>query len=564
MKKISNSEFINRVKEEGNNEYIPLSQYVNNKEKILFKHKDHTFEMTPSHFFRGQRCPICNGKIKKTNEEFKEEISKLVGSEYTVLGEYINTKTKIKMKHTLCGMDFEVSPKNFINNGNRCPHCRYKRLSKKNTMKDFKERVFSLVGSEYTVLEEYKGSHKPIKFVHNSDICGNNIFSMRPNDFLNGNHRCPKCARIKNSDEKFLTTEDFLRKVYNLVGDEYTFLEEYSNSSTKLKVVHNICHTEYSVTPNNFINQGNRCPHCFYLGKSQSEKDVVTFIKSIYDGSIVENFIMKNNKELDIYIPDLKIAFEFDGLYWHSEAKGKDKKYHLNKTISAKNEGITLYHIFEDEWANRRDIVKSKIRHLLNLNNSKKIYARKCYIREIDSDEKDNFLEINHIQGKDKSNIKLGLFTATDELVSVITFGKLRSALGNRSSKKEFELIRFASDINKIVIGGFSKLFKYFKENYDFDTITTYADRRWSTDSNIYGISGFIKSHESEPNYWYFKNGSIKREHRYSYRKNILNEKFPGCFSDKKTEKEIMKEANFNIIWDCGNFVYKYKKEDNQ
>ena len=42
--------------------------------------------------------------------------------------------------------------------------------------------------------------------------------------------------------------------------------------------------------------------------------------------------------EKDVYIPDY-LALEFNGLYWHSEF-GKDKNYHLNKTLLCKEQDI--------------------------------------------------------------------------------------------------------------------------------------------------------------------------------------------------------------------------------
>jgi len=564
-KKMGHKDFVEKVFQLSGDEYTVLGKYINSRTKITFKHNTcgSTFEMSPSHFVRGQRCIQCNKNIKKTTAVFKKNVYDLVVDEYNVLGEYKNIKTKIKMKHNVCGHEFEVLPKNFLYNDNRCPNCRYTRSSETLRMKDFEERVYSLVSNEYEVLGNYVDTHTPILIKHNSAECQYNEFLMRPNDFLNGGHRCPVCSKLKKDMNQFLTDADFQKKVYAVVGDEYTFLEEYIASKTKISVRHNECNHEYTVAPNHFLNQGNRCPHCFYLGVSRSEKDVLAYIKTFYTGEILENYKLKNNKEVDIYIPDKKIGIEFDGLYWHSEERGKDKKYHLDKTNTAFAQDIRLIHIFEDEWENNRVIVKSKLKHILGFNTNPRIYARKCTIKEIDPKTKNSFLEDNHIQGLDRSKIKLGLFH-NEILVSVMTFGKKRAALGNRvNTESDFELVRFANDINYIVIGSFGKLLKYFERNYEYNSIITYADLRWSSlENNVYKKNKFIKSHVSEPNYWYFYSGSKKREHRYSYRKNILESKFPNIFESTKTEKEIMREANYYRIWDCGNIVYSMKKED--
>jgi hypothetical protein len=142
--------------------------------------------------------------------------------------------------------------------------------------------------------------------------------------------------------------------------------------------------------------------------------EVYEYIKSL----LPSNTDIKQNErdpihplEIDIYIPHLKLAFEYNGLYWHGELNGeKDKKYHLRKTDECESKGIHLIQIIEDEWFDKKDIIKTKIKHVLGCNNTEKIYARKCNIKIIDNNTKNDFLEKYHIQGKDNSSIRLGAF----------------------------------------------------------------------------------------------------------------------------------------------------------
>ena len=136
-----------------------------------------------------------------------------------------------------------------------------------------------------------------------------------------------------------------------------------------------------------------------------------------------------------------------------------------------RNNGYKLIHIFEHEWINKQTIIKSKLKALFNVE-QERIYARKCIIKEISNKEKNEFLNQFHIQGEDKSKVKLGLFYE-EELVAVITFGKPRF-----NKNYEYELIRYAT--SKHVIGGATKLLKYFERNYKPKSIITYADRRFS------------------------------------------------------------------------------------
>jgi hypothetical protein len=174
------------------------------------------------------------------------------------------------------------------------------------------------------------------------------------------------------------------------------------------------------------------------------------------------------------------------GDYWHSE-KYKPSEYHLNKTLECEKIGYKLIHIFEYEWLNKQDIIKNKLNFYLN-SYKECIYARKCMVKEISVSDKNKFLNKYHIQGEDKSKIKLGLFYQ-DELVAVMTFGKPRF-----NKNYEYELIRYAT--SKHVIGGAGKLLKYFERNYKPKSIITYADRRFSQ-GNMYSKLGFTLDHIS-------------------------------------------------------------------
>lgn len=195
---------------------------------------------------------------RKTTEEFKKEIFDLVGDSYSVLGEYINSNTKIKMKHNICGCEYEVIPYKFLN-GQRCPKCNNNNLKK--TTEKFKSEVKELVGDEYSVMSEYQGALIKIKMRHNCDKCNNYEFEVKPTLFLGGSKRCPKCYKVRKERAYNKTTEEFKKEVFDLVGDEYEVLGKYKDSVTKIEMKHKVCGYEYEVRPNNFLG-GNRCPKC--------------------------------------------------------------------------------------------------------------------------------------------------------------------------------------------------------------------------------------------------------------------------------------------------------------
>ena len=430
---------------------------------------------------------------------------------------------------------------------------------RKKTMDEFKKEVYDLVKDEYTILSTtYKNTNTKIKIRHNCEACNNHEYEVRPSNFLRGK-RCPKCKYTKIANVLARSMDEFKKEVYEKYKDEYEILStNYINSQTHIEVKHK-CGNVYKVTPNNLL-RGFGCAKCAFK-ESDGEKALVEFIDSIKSN----NTIIRNDrrviqpKELDILIPEIKVAFEYNGLYWHSE-KYKGKKYHLDKTSACKQNDIMLIHIFEDEWLNKNKIVKSKINYLMkNTSNLEKVYARNCYVKEIDSKTKNKFLNDNHIQGEDLASVKLGLFTKkTDRLVSVMTFCNPRKSLGQaKDSEYDGELSRFASDINCIVIGGFSKLWSYFENNYEWTKIITYADKRWSQ-GNVYLKNGWKHLHDSKPNYWYCK--SFERYHRYNFRKQVLKDKFPDIFDSNLTEFEIMDKTDYFRIWDCGNMVFEFSR----
>jgi hypothetical protein len=284
---------------------------------------------------------------------------------------------------------------------------------------------------------------------------------------------------------------------------------------------------------------------------SKPQKEIQSFIENeLMINVLVNNKKTLNGVEIDLYDPIRKIGIEYNGLYWHCERMGKVKDYHQLKTILANSEGVRLIHIFEDEWLHKKDIVKSRLRHIFGKDNNR-IYGRKCEIKEITKDEKKDYLIKTHIQGNDNSTIRFGLFNNTN-LVGVMTFAKPRKALGNNNHDDNvYELVRFASDN---VIGGADKLLKHFIKTYKPKQIISYADRRWSQ-GELYEKLGFNLVSTTKPNYWYTKDHRI-REHRYNYRKDVLVSK---GYDSTKTEFEIMADLGYDKIWDCGSFKFEMR-----
>lgn len=295
----------------------------------------------------------------------------------------------------------------------------------------------------------------------------------------------------------------------------------------------------------------NHCPFCGEKRRSHAETEIVEYLKSI--GIDEKEIILNTNKiiypnELDIYIPEYNLAIEYHGLYWHSTEFNENinSNKHFQKFKKCYDKDIRLIQIFEDEWNYKRDIVEKKLLHILHKGDSRKrIFARKCEIKEIDAKTKNLFLEKYHIQGKDASQIKLGAFY-NNELISVMTFAKGNISKGSKPKDGIWELSRFASHYDYIVIGIAGKLLNFFEKNYQWDEIFSYADLRWSV-GNVYYKLGFELDSITQPGYFYTKHG--KRIHRFNLRKK-------GNEPKNIPEYLLRLEQGYYRIWDSGHLKF--------
>ncbi|HDK25995.1 MAG TPA: hypothetical protein ENG48_02735 [Candidatus Atribacteria bacterium] len=399
------------------------------------------------------------------------------------------------------------------------------------TKEKIKNTCTNLYGTPYFLQSEY--AKKKIK-----ETCLKKYGVENP-----GQSEEVKQKKLKTHLSNFLPiVKNILKKL------DLTLVEDYTGARNDLEVICNLCGTRFSTVYFNIYQGCGRCPKCYPSATSIGEQNLKEFIKKL--GFRIE----KNNKtiiypyELDIYIPEKKIAIEYNGLYWHSDIF-KDKLYHLNKLKLCNEKGIRLVQIFEDEWLIKQDIVKARLRQILNVSNAKRVHARQCFIKEISARVKNEFLEKYHLQGKDSSTVKLGAFY-DGKLVATMTFSKGSIAKGSKFKEKVWELNRFCSNYDYHIPGIASKLLIYFKRNYEWTEIFSYADRRWSI-GNLYYKLGFELEKETRPNYWYIK--SMQRIHRFSLRKRLDEPK-------DVPESILRAKEGYMRIWDCGHLKFNIIK----
>jgi predicted transcriptional regulator len=295
---------------------------------------------------------------------------------------------------------------------------------------------------------------------------------------------------------------------------------------------------------------------------SKGEKEITDFIRGLGFEVISNDRSTLKGTEIDILIPELKIGIEYNGVLWHSENfGGKDLNYHLNKTMLMNFAGYKLLHIFSDEWNNKKEIVKSKLIHILGKSNSIKIGARRCEIKRIDFNLKCDFLNEFHIQGEDLSPINYGAFYG-DILVGVMTFSNNRGMNNAKNDKNVFILNRFATNKDYVISGLGNKMVRNFMLEYKPLKIISFADRRWtlSSENNLYTKMGFRYVGNSKQSYFYFKRTNTNdRFHKFRMSKKKLIKKYN--FNDTMTEWEMVKLLGYDRIWDCGLFKYELSLE---
>jgi hypothetical protein len=274
---------------------------------------------------------------------------------------------------------------------------------------------------------------------------------------------------------------------------------------------------------------------------SKIEREITSFLESHNKTVIPNSRNVISPYELDMYLPEDKIAVEFNGLYWHTETQGKDKWYHHKKWSACKSKGIQLIQIWEDDWNRNPDLVKRMLAHKLGVSSIGKVYARKTTIVSLTSEETRIFLEQNHIQGSVEGSIRIGLSCPKKGLVAVMV-------LKEENKGKRLNLLRFAS--STAVPGGFTKLLKnVLVKNPLCEEIVTFSDHTVS-DGDLYRQHGFRNDGDLPPDYMYIVNS--ERKHKFGYRLKRFKNDSQLKYVEGLSESELAILNNLPRIWDAG------------
>lgn len=319
-------------------------------------------------------------------------------------------------------------------------------------------------------------------------------------------------------------------------------LDDYVNDlETQITAVCKTCNTKFNGNLRHL--QLGRCKLCDPQG-SAGQQDVAAFVSSLGFQALTNDRHAISPQELDIFVPDKNFAIEFNGLYFHSERK-KPRTYHDNKTITCQKLGINLLHVFEDEWHEKPEIVKSIITHRLGLTTTK-IHARKCKIVTLSFRESRSFFESNHIDGDVPVKKQTWGLVYKDQIVAALS---VRTPF-HKTQTHFMEVARFCTATNTTVPGALSRLsqvaLRYTRENGLGNGLLTYVDTRHGQGRG-YEAAGYKFVKMTPPRFWWLDSGSKTRFNRFKFRADA---------KEKLTEREVAAQAGVVKIWGCSNKVF--------
>ena len=448
---------------------------------------------------------------------------------------YIGTHKSVLITCPLHG-DFNKIARDHLR-GIGCPKCKFVEISSPKNVEDFIKDAMIIHGDKY----DYSNSEYINTKIKLEIFClKHGSFYQTPSSHLRGSG-CPQCAVEESIINNSKNVEDFIKDAVVIHGDKYDYSSSEYNGCFEKTIIKCKKHGEFKQSPNNHL-QGCGCPKCS-VTISKAHAIVFDFISNYYVAINNDRSIL-NGLEIDVYVPDLRFGVEINGVYYHSE-NYKSSNYHYSKSLVAQNNNVKLLQFWDYEIYNKWNIVSSIIKH--NLHKSSTIHTRKCELLSVRSRELETFLNNNHLQGYRDASVNYVL-KHNNEIVYAASFSK--------HPKHEWEIIRTCTKVGYFIPNSFSRIIKHFVDDYNPNSIMTFADRRYST-GMVYIKVGFKFSHNTKPNYFYWRNNDIKS--RYSCQKHKLS-KILKLYDDNLSEYHNMILNGYHKINDAGNVMLLWNK----
>lgn len=513
----------------------------------------------------GWASPVINGKIRQTNIE-------RYGTEFPTRNPEVQLKTKSTMLEKY-GTDPYRNPE--ITAKREATNLEKYGVTCSLSSIAVREKILQTVRDKYGVDNPFQ-SEEIKKRIAETNLQRYGVVNPMQNEDLVAKAQYTNLLRygyptFKGSDADLLRSSFDSSKieVYKKFRDDTEeFLKSYDEPPTMRQLIDD---TGTNATTVSFIVTKHQCQHLIkYVHTPYMEQDIIDFLNEYLAPHEIKQHdrAVISPKEIDIYLPNYHVGIECNPTYTHNSSKRTHFvdmvlpiNYHLNKTLECNSKGIHLIHIFGYQWSNKPEIVKSMILNSVGKTPTR-YFARKCEIKEVSDADSRLFLNENHIQGYTVSKVRLGLYF-DDELVSLMTFSRKRGTLGKTSkdTKDDWELTRFCNKKFSRCVGGASKLFKHFLNNFHPNTVVSFSDRS-NTRGTLYDKLGFQFDSYSNPGYVWVNIQSDIYHNRVACQKNNLRKLFndPSIDIEHHSESEIMEEHGFVKVYNSGLIKWVWRK----
>lgn len=558
------------------------------------------FLMSPHKHISGkQGCPECGKLVRaaKRNKgaQFVERAKAIHGDKYDYsLVNYKTCKDRVEIICNKCGKHFTQTPDNHINLQRGCPFCGMERVKEtavqcgkeRKGKPNFKHRssteewVAKVLAKHPEFADKYDYSQavytkadEPVTII--CKTCGR-VCTPKARKHMEG-QGCKSCAGRKSMEKNIPTFLEVVERAKAVHGDEYEYFEgSYTSVKKPMLIKHKKCGNVFSQRPEFHIGKKQGCPFCQHV-VSSGEKDVLAFVKEHThhevqnNARIVPDFFIGSRRihkaELDIYIPELKLAIEYNGVHFH-DISLKGKGYHIGKRKACEQLGIRLISIWECDWQDdrKRLILERYLKNALGVREERTVYARSCVVKDVPQNVYREFMEANHIQGyANAKEAKCGLYTKdTNELVACMSFRILKNKDQKNTPFVMWDMVRYATKCN--VPGGRSKLFHHMQQRFHMDHVQSFIDRDYFNGAS-YLREGWelMEDDQVSISFWSYRGGRMPRQ--MWWKKNIpaTLEKLglsADLYDETKTQEWNAYNAGCKIFENSGNSRFEWHSEE--
>lgn len=466
-------------------------------EKVCITCPEHgDFWQTPNNHLKGKGCPYCNRPFYyKTTDDFIHQLKNKFPESETLYDKVVY-KTGHDEIILICPKHGEFKKKAIdALRSDKCPICQREDPNfhyTQRTTEDFIKDAIKKHGDKYDYSKvEYSTCNDKVCI-----ICPDHgEFWQTPMNHLRGAN-CPTCGNKniweKRKDER-MTTEKFIKRSNEVHNNKYDYSKTtYSRPHEKVTI---ICkkHGKFTQEPYSHM-KGAGCPVC-YSERSTSDNEILfrDFIAELYRGVIKTNDrTIIRPREIDIYLPEINVAFEYNGLYWHSAEKLHNNLYHQMKMKMCLEKGVTLYQFFEDEWLYKPDAVKSFVKRVLEVPMIH-IEANACNFLEINKYEAEVFIQNDALVCNNiEYNVVYGFY-----------FENVLQSVALVNETDDYVEIMGVHDRNETIVdGAFDRVVSELKCLYSSKIMYVRVDRRLDNVQK-YLNKGFVFVEEFLPDYNY-------------------------------------------------------------